>query len=168
METGKGLLSLEPETLRQVVEQYPWCSTARLLLWNGTGELPVELRLRQSFHRLPDYLRQQVEAEQKPQVPPPTLPDVIDRFLALASTRIDPEADSGPREDLSADSVTENFDMVSEELAEIYAAQGLFCEARKIYERLSLLYPEKSVYFAKIIAGMEDRNVRSATTKKKV
>ena len=96
------------------------------------------------------------------------VPDVIDRFLALASTRIDPEADSGPREDLSADSVTENFDMVSEELAEIYAAQGLFCEARKIYERLSLLYPEKSVYFAKIIAGMEDRNVRSATTKKKV
>ena len=96
METGKGLLSLEPEALRQVVEQYPWCSTARLLLWNGTGELPVELRLRQSFHRLPDYLRQQVETGQKPQVPPPTLPDVIDRFLALASTRIDPEADSGP------------------------------------------------------------------------
>ena len=83
METGKGLLSLEPEALRQVVEQYPWCSTARLLLWNGTGELPVELRLRQSFHRLPDYLRQQVETGQKPQVPPPTLPDVIDRFWRL-------------------------------------------------------------------------------------
>jgi len=41
--------------------------------------------------------------------------------------------------------------MYTEELASIYMDQGCFAEAVKIYGRLSLLYPEKSIYFAEII-----------------
>lgn len=165
METRTGLLALTKEELNGIVEQYPWCSTARLLLWDGEGELPSGLLLRQSFHRMPDYLKKN-DSETKPQ--DSTLSDIIDRFLTLSSTRIDPSADSGSREDLSVESVTENYDMVSEELAEIYTKQGLFREARKIYERLSLLYPEKSVYFAEIIAGLGNRTPRTQTVKKEV
>ena len=42
-------------------------------------------------------------------------------------------------------------DLLTEELAAIYLAQGLTGPAVEIYRRLSLLNPEKSVYFAEII-----------------
>jgi len=34
--------------------------------------------------------------------------------------------------------------------------QGIYSKAREIYTRLSLLYPEKSVYFAEILTGLGD------------
>ena len=42
-------------------------------------------------------------------------------------------------------------DLLTEQLAAIYLAQGLVDRAVEIYRRLSLLNPEKSVYFAEII-----------------
>ncbi|MGN0202350.1 MAG: hypothetical protein ACI399_05530 [Candidatus Cryptobacteroides sp.] len=39
----------------------------------------------------------------------------------------------------------------TETLARIYAEQGYFVEAKKIYSRLALRYPEKSAYFASLI-----------------
>ena len=39
----------------------------------------------------------------------------------------------------------------TETLAQIYLEQGYFAEAKKIYSKLSLRYPEKSVYFAALI-----------------
>ena len=46
-------------------------------------------------------------------------------------------------------------DIVSEELAEIYLAQGLKNEAKEIYRKLSLLNSEKSIYFAEKIEKIE-------------
>ena len=76
--------------------------------------------------------------------------EVIDRFLAEEPKRMVPR-EGIPEGDISADSVEEDDDMISEELAEIYRTQGLTERAKAIYTRLSLLYPEKSVYFAEII-----------------
>ncbi len=46
----------------------------------------------------------------------------------------------------------------TETLAGIFADQGYFAEAKKIYSRLILRYPEKSAYFASLIEKLEKDN----------
>ena len=46
----------------------------------------------------------------------------------------------------------------TETLAWIYAEQGYFAEAKKIYSRLILRYPEKSAYFASLIEKINEEN----------
>ena len=46
----------------------------------------------------------------------------------------------------------------TETLAWIYADQGYYTEAKKIYSRLILRYPEKSAYFASLIEKLDKEN----------
>ena len=46
----------------------------------------------------------------------------------------------------------------TETLGRIYAEQGYFDEAKKIYSRLMLRYPEKSAYFASLIEKLDKEN----------
>lgn len=54
-------------------------------------------------------------------------------------------------------SVEEHEDVVSETLAGIYAAQGNLLKARTAYQRLGLLHPEKSAYFAALVREMDEK-----------
>lgn len=77
--------------------------------------------------------------------------DLIDDFLRAGDYRIVAgEGEAGDEVKTVADFDDED-DVVTEELAEIYRAQGLSDEACAIYRKLSLRNPEKSVYFAELI-----------------
>lgn len=58
-------------------------------------------------------------------------------------------------------------DFVSEELAEIYAKQGLFDDAIAIYRKLSLQDLQKSVYFAELIGQLCERKTQQGEKKDK-
>ena len=51
-------------------------------------------------------------------------------------------------------------EFVSEELAEIYAKQGLFDEAIAIYRKLSLQNSQKSIYFAELIGQLSEKTAQ--------
>ena len=50
------------------------------------------------------------------------------------------------------------MDLCTETLAQIYTEQGYFDAAKEIYSKLSLRYPEKSVYFAALIEKINKNN----------
>ncbi|MCQ2135938.1 MAG: hypothetical protein MJY67_03385 [Bacteroidales bacterium] len=52
----------------------------------------------------------------------------------------------------------EKFSFCTETLAQIYAEQGYFEQAKEIYSKLILAYPEKSVYFAALIEKLNIEN----------
>ena len=51
-----------------------------------------------------------------------------------------------------------SFDVVTETLAQIYAEQGYYEQAKDIYSKLILAYPEKNAYFAALIQKIDELN----------
>lgn len=85
-----------------------------------------------------------------------TTDDIIDRFLRADNLRIVAEEGEADGDIVTEAAFDADDDLASEELAEIYLAQGLKDMAKETYRKLSLLNPEKSVYFAEIIAKIEN------------
>ena len=50
------------------------------------------------------------------------------------------------------------FDLFTETLAQIYAEQGYYEQAKDIYSKLILAYPEKNAYFAALIQKLDELN----------
>ncbi|MBO7331293.1 MAG: hypothetical protein J6U52_05835, partial [Alistipes sp.] len=85
-----------------------------------------------------------------------TSSDIIDRFLSTETHRIVAEEGEVESEIVTEAELQDEDDMVSEELAEVYLAQVLKDMAIETYRKLSLLNPEKSIYFAELISKIEN------------
>ena len=128
------------EELNVLLERYPWFEAARALA-------DEERASRLSVYDVDiEKLTEESEGE------------LITRFLRKTDFRIVAEEGDVEGDILTEAEIDDEDDIVSEELAEVYLAQGMKSEAIKIYSKLSLLNSEKSIYFAEKIEKIEKNN----------
>ena len=86
---------------------------------------------------------------------------LIDKFLSSDIGRIsrNPETEEDEQDvenEVVKKSVEEDNEIVTETLATIYLQQKKYDKALNAFQKLSLIYPEKSVYFASRIKEIEE------------
>ncbi|WP_293912989.1 MULTISPECIES: hypothetical protein [unclassified Sphingobacterium] len=98
------------------------------------------------------------EVKHKPVQPlPKKLDDVIEKFIREEPQIKPPQADQLNMENKARKSAEDQFTLVTETLAIIYADQGLFPKAIEVYKKLILKFPEKNAYFAGRIKELEQK-----------
>lgn len=144
------------DELNGLLKRYPWFTAARTLRRRLTGKPDPWLAMAESERGLPAE-SPTVDIEALLHLSPD---EIIDRFLQEKELRIvAQEGEPEPDEEIVTEAeLSDEEDIVTEDLAEVYLRQGMKQEALSIYKRLSLLNPEKSVYFAEIIDKLETNN----------
>ncbi|GEM_PF-122729 len=83
--------------------------------------------------------------------------EVIEKFIREEPQIQPPPADQLNMENKARKSSEEQFDLVTETLANIYAGQGMYVKAIEVYKKLILKFPEKKSYFATQIQELEEK-----------
>ena len=83
--------------------------------------------------------------------------DIVEKFIREEPRIMPAKASFFKPSEFAVKSNTDDTDIVSETLAIIYLEQGNIAKARMVYEKLSLLFPEKSSYFAAQIEKIGDK-----------
>ena len=140
------------EAVEALLDEYPWFSTARAISeYEAAGRVTLPSGGTSSL--VLGVVRGEVIGEESEG-------EIIDRFLGLDDYRIvaDDAVSDADGAVLTEAELDDEDDLVSEELAEVYLAQGLKNEATEIYRKLSLLNTEKSIYFARKIEDLTTNN----------
>lgn len=104
-----------------------------------------EIKVGGSFYETPIQLME-IE-EERDDIKELSNDDLIERFLkANPIIPVVAEKESQQEQNEAGAKIEEDF--ITETLASIYMKQGLYKEAIKAYEKLSLKIPEKNIYFA--------------------
>jgi len=145
---------LSDTELAEAIVRHPWFTTARLLRQQRSGIADPAVRLVSAYRTLPLSLLP-IDRESLTEL---SSEELIERFLQEKHPRIVAEEGEPDTEIVTRARFSSEDDLATEELAQIYLAQGLRRQAIDTYRKLSLLNPEKSVYFAEIISEIETNN----------
>lgn len=134
-----GLEEKTAEELKAIVDEYPWFAAARAAFIEkvagksaGSRELLGKMKEHALFlPSLGDFLRIHTDRCCKSSSPRSGSEPVVERELSPA--------------------------ICTETLARIYEKQQLFDKSIAIYEKLILLFPEKSAYFASLIDELKEK-----------
>ena len=80
---------------------------------------------------------------------------IIDNFIEKEDDIVPKRAEFFNPAKAAKSSLLDREDIVTETLAKVYAQQGNISKAISTYEKLSLLHPEKSSYFAAFIEKLK-------------
>jgi hypothetical protein len=97
-------------------------------------------------------------AEEEATEPVSTEDDLIDKFIAAEPRIVPTKAEFYSPINQAKKSIMEHEDVVSETLAKIYRDQGHLDRARWCYQRLMLVHPEKSAFFAALLKEIDEIN----------
>ena len=140
------------EVIRSLAARCEWFAPVPILLEASSGEPDAVLSVTAPWREESSLRLRGIDVGALVRL---TSEEVIDRFLREEDLRIVAD-EHAPEEEVRTESdLDEEDEVVSEELAEIYLSQGLRDKAAAIYRKLSLLNPEKSVYFAELIRKTE-------------
>jgi hypothetical protein len=150
-DTQNDLITIDNELIEPLFRTERWSEKVE----NSTSSDALGEDLVQTLCSRPVLGVQSIDVERLTKI---TSGDIIDKFLRADTHRIVAEEGEVTQEIVVEAAFDEEDDMVSEELAEIYLAQGLKDMAKETYRKLSLLNPEKSIYFAGIIQKIDSNN----------
>lgn len=141
-----------PAQLDALIDRHEWFTAARRLRCVVTGQADRRLLLSDPWRAPYATQKAVVDIEALTAL---SSDDIIDRFLREENLRIVAQEETSEEELRTEVQFDDDDDLVSEQLAAIYLAQGLAERAIAIYRKLSLRNPEKSIYFAELIAQIE-------------